>query len=44
MKKQFKLPELIIVTFDKDDIITTSGEEVFGTKAGDLWGLGEDDE
>ena len=43
MKKKFECPELIIISFSNDDIITDSQGGQFGTKDGDLWDLGDDD-
>ena len=43
MNKQFERPELIIVSFTNDDIITESTGGAFATQAGDFWELGEDD-
>ena len=43
MEKKFERPELIIITFNNDDIITESVGGAFGTMAGDFWDLGEED-
>ena len=40
--KKFERPELIIINFENDDIITESVGGAFGTQAGDFWTLDEE--
>ena len=42
MEKKFNKPELIVVQFDKEDIITTSGYGRGFGQAGDFWYDAED--